>query len=190
MKEKSKLYCYVDETGQDTGGELFLVAVVLKNIGQITKFQETLQNIEQKSGKYKRKWTKTSLSIKEKYLNMLLENKQLERSVFYSAYHNSKEYIPLLALTIAKSIIFQKIDEYSATIVIDGLKTPETEYVRRELKNLNIHYRKIRGMKDGQDAILRLADSMAGFIRDSMENQGYAQEIFIEFTKKKIIMEI
>jgi len=28
---KSKLYCYVDETGQDTLGELFIVAVVVSD---------------------------------------------------------------------------------------------------------------------------------------------------------------
>jgi len=108
----------------------------------------------------------------------------------YSAYPDSKQYTPLLALTIAKSINFQKTDNYSATIIIDGLKGLETEYIRRQLKNLNIHYKKIRGMKDEQDALLRLADSMAGFIRDYTEGQKYARELFKKFTKGDIIMEI
>ena len=185
-----KLYCYVDESGQDTGGKIFLVAVVLKDSGRVSELRQSVECIEVKSGKYQRKWTKTPNSIKQKYLDLLLKNKRLEETVFYSAYPDSKQYTPLLALTIVKSINFQKTINYSATIIIDGLKGLETEYIRRQLKNLNIHYSKIRGMKDEQDALLRLADSMAGFVRDYKEGQKYAQVMFLKFAKTKIIKEI
>lgn len=185
-----KLYCYVDETGQDTLGEMFLVAVVLKDGEAVEQLHRDVENIEHTSGKHKRKWTKTPNAVKAKYLLLLLENEQLQNTIFYSSYKDSKDYTPLLALTIAKSINARKDNNYSATIVIDGLKGVETEYVRRQLKNLRIHYSKIRGMKDEQDALLRLADSMAGFVRDYMESQEYAREMFVKFGKQKIIREI
>ena len=135
-----KIYCYVDESGQDTKGELFLVSVVLKNLYQLAELQKVLEAIENESRKHKRKWTKTSDPIKLKYLNLLLESGCLVGAVFYSAYHNTMEYTPLISLTIAKSIVAKKVKDYSAAIIIDGLKGAETEYIRRQLKNLNIHY--------------------------------------------------
>jgi hypothetical protein len=57
----TKLYCYVDETGQDTGGELFLVAVVLKEITALELLEKKLEKInlfyhcKSCSGKGKRK---------------------------------------------------------------------------------------------------------------------------------------
>ena len=185
-----KLYCYVDETGQDTKGELFLVAVVLKHAADIAKFRQILEDIEDKSGKHKRKWTKTPNFIKLKYLRMILEQNKLRNSIFYSVYHQTKEYTSLVSLTIAKSVLSQKLDDYSATIIIDGLNDSEVDQTRRELKNLNIHYSKIRGMRDEQDALLRLADCMAGFIRDYAEKEAYTVSLFEEFSHAKIVREI
>jgi len=184
-----KLYCYVDETGQDTKGKLFLATVVLKGKEQLDILRIKLEEAEKSSGKKAAKWFKMSFQVKEAYLLELLKIKELRSTVYYSSYYGIKEYYPLISLTIAKSIIFQKLDDYEATIVIDGLKNTETEGVRRELKKLGVHYRKIRGMKDEQEILLRLADSMAGFLRDAIEGQKYAQKYLVLF-KKMIVIEI
>jgi hypothetical protein len=42
-----KLYCYVDETGQDTGGRLFIVAVILTS-DQRDELRSILQRAEMK----------------------------------------------------------------------------------------------------------------------------------------------
>lgn len=47
---KQKLYCYVDETGQDTEGQLFLVSVVVTEQEQ-ESFAHELERIEAESGK-------------------------------------------------------------------------------------------------------------------------------------------
>ena len=55
--------------------------------------------------------------------------------------------------------------------------------------NLLIKYDTIRGMKDEQSAFLRLADCMAGFIRDYIEEKPYADELFKLLQGRKIIIE-
>lgn len=45
-------------------------------------------------------------------------------------------------------------------------------------------------MRDEQDAILRLADSMAGFLRDHIEGQKYTNKFMTIFQEKQIILEI
>ena len=68
---KSKLYCYVDETGQDTKGKFFLVTVVLKEQSHLTILQAKLEEIEKATKKNFLKWTKTSFAVRKNYLRRL-----------------------------------------------------------------------------------------------------------------------
>lgn len=52
-----KLYCYVDETGQDTGSEFFVVVAVVSDKKQ-QELREKLVKIEKESGTGGRKWHK------------------------------------------------------------------------------------------------------------------------------------
>jgi len=54
-----KLYCYVDETGQDTKGRLFLVAVVVL-VSDRENLRSKLRKAEQISGKGIKKWMKAT----------------------------------------------------------------------------------------------------------------------------------
>lgn len=54
-----KLYCYTDETGQDTKGEMFLVSVLLTEKDDLEALKEKILEIERKT-KGSKKWTKTS----------------------------------------------------------------------------------------------------------------------------------
>ena len=55
---KTKLYCFVDESGQDTKGELFLVAVILHDTNDLLLLEDKLELIEKNTGKNKLKWKK------------------------------------------------------------------------------------------------------------------------------------
>src|SRR3990167_1464281 len=177
----SKLYCFVDETGQDTAGKLFFVAVVLKDIGNLVVLEEKLLSAESGSGKRKLKWKKVRKDIKKKYLNQILNINILKGSIFYSIYENTKEYSKLTSLTIAKAVLAKEDQNYTATVIIDGLNEKERQVVRMELKKLKIKYRKIRGMKDEQSVFLRLADAMAGFMIEVYEEVDYTKPFISRF---------
>ena len=53
-----KLYCYVDETGQDTKGALFVVSVAVTKKDR-DELRELLAKLEKASGKGKTKWVRT-----------------------------------------------------------------------------------------------------------------------------------
>ena len=55
----SKLYCYVDETGQDTEGRFFLVSVVVTGVER-DEMRTWLETVEKESGKGILKRTKAS----------------------------------------------------------------------------------------------------------------------------------
>ena len=61
--------------------------------------------------------------------------------------------------------------------------------MRTDLKQLQIRYDNIRGIKDEQSAFIRLADCMAGFIRDHYEKHHYTDELFDLFKRRGIIIE-
>jgi hypothetical protein len=73
--------------------------------------------------------------------------------------------------------------------VVDGLTKKDTEKIRIELRKLKIKYKNIRGMKDEQSVFLRLADSIAGFVRDYIEKKQYAEKFFKKFKKQEMIKE-
>ncbi len=183
----TKLYCYVDESGQDTKGELFLVAVVLKEISQLETLEKKLEAVEQRTGKKQLKWKKISRDIKKKYLEELIQIKELKNAIFYAKYQASKEYSKLTSFTIAKAVLAKGSENYTVTVIIDGLNDKERDVVREELKKLKIKYRKIRGMKDEQCIPLRLSDAMAGFLREVYEGEEYAKQFIKRFKKANIV---
>lgn len=185
----TKLYCFVDETGQDTKGALFLVAIVLKEIIGLETLEQKLEEIEIKSGKKQSKWKKINRNTKKKYLKELIQIKELKNTIFYSIYQDSKEYSKLTSLTIAKAVLAKETLNYTVTIIIDGLNNKERDVVRWELKKLKIHYRKIRGMNDEQSIFLRLSDAMAGFLREVHEGQVYTKPSIKNFQKASIVTE-
>lgn len=187
--QKTKLYCYVDETGQDTFGKFFLVSIVLMDLAIREGLAEKLESIEIKTGKKKTKWTKTSYGVRREFLKKIAYLAALRNSIFYSIYAETKTYTQLTSLSIAKAVLAKGENNYSVTVIIDGLTKADTEKVRRELKKLKVKYDNIRGMKDEQSVFLRLADCIAGFLRDYVEKQPYTKEIFALLKEKKIIVE-
>jgi len=188
--QKQKLYCYVDETGQDTNGELFLVSIVLKESEEISIFEKELKAIEIRTGKHLLKWKRTPFNCKKEYIRQLIDSNILNKTIYYSIYSNSKDYSSLTSLTIAKTILSQPKRKYVLTIIIDGLNSKEREHTANELKLLHISFRKIRGLKDHQSIFLRLADSFAGFLREVQEDEEYTKDLYQKMKSKGIIKKI
>lgn len=184
-----KLYCYVDETGQDGLHTFFLVSVIITNQDKKEQLEQQLENIEKETGKNKLKWTKTNTAIRKLFVEEIARINILKNSIFYSMYPDGKAYTHLTSLSVAKAVLAKKENDYSVTVIIDGLTRKDTEKVRRDLKQLQVKYDNIRGMKDEQSVFLRLADCFAGFIRDYIEKQSYAQDLFSSLRKKGIIAE-
>lgn len=184
---KQKLYCYVDETGQDTMGELFIVSVVITKEDR-DKIIEILENIEQKSGKKFTKWHRTAQDEKEKYLKEVFQQVILKGKIFYTAYRDKTSYKELTVLTIASAITTAKTSSnYKASVFIDGLQRSDVPIVGSQLRHIGIRTEKIRGLRDESNALIRLADAIAGFIRENLQGDVYTKEIYLLGRKKKVI---
>jgi hypothetical protein len=187
-----KLYCYADETGKDVNASFFLVSVAISEKDKIEKLRKQLLEIESLT-KGKNKWKKTKHVNKIAFIERVVKIKGLKQDLFYSVYKNSSVYSSLVALSIGKAVIhkIKGVKKYSVNITIDGLNKTEREVVRNELKNLNIKYKKIKAnLRDEQDVFLRLTDCCAGFIRDYLEKEKYALDLFKKYNLLKFFSKI
>ncbi len=143
-----KLYCYVDETGQDTAGRCFIVSVIVAQ-GDREQLTQLLETIEQETGKKATKWHKTAKEIKRRFIEQVLKDQSLKRKIYYSSYQDTTTYQELTVLTIAAAIHATKRQpKYKASIFIDGLQKSEVTVVTAKLRKIGVSTEKVRGVRE------------------------------------------
>ena len=185
---KQKLYAYVDESGQDTKGELFLVAVVVTESDR-DALRQHLAEIERVSGKNERKWTKTPRQERQLYIERVLAMRDPRQQLFFSSYRDSQAYVDLSILSTAKALNSAVHGSYEATIFVDGLGRTERHRFAAGLRKLRISVRKVRGARDDSDEFIRLADAVAGFVRDALEGNENLARLLNEARQNDVIRE-
>lgn len=174
----AKLYCYVDESGQDTQGDLFIVSVIVTD-HERDKLIELCEQIEQETGKGRIKWIKADHRKRREYIRRVLRESIFRGKLNYAVYRNSRDYLALTVLTTARAILTCAHRTYKATVLIDGLPRSQQRWVGSELRHLRIQVRKVRGArKDENDALIRLADAICGFVRAGIEGNEEMRELY------------
>lgn len=185
---KQKLFCYVDESGQDTEGRIFVVGVVVLGY-QREGISEELEQIETISGKRIKKWHKAPHQNRRAYFENIERSKALRGTLFFKVFTNSKQYIEMTSYATAKAILKKvKNENYSATIFIDGFRKREIEIFIQGLRDLHIKRRKVRGVrKEEGSSFIRLADALCGLVRDANESNKWAFPMLNKLKKKGIV---
>lgn len=105
----------------------------------------------------------------------------------------SKEFKNSTVLTIAKSInTLKDYKEFTFNVYVDGLSKKDEKYYGSQLHHLEIHTKKVKGVKkDENNPMVRLADSVCGFVRDVIEESTEESErIFYKAIKDKVLVEV
>jgi Protein of unknown function (DUF3800) len=187
---KQKLYCYVDESGQDTEGRLFLVAVVVTP-EERDEVRRLLAVLEERSGKRMHKWSRSTPRQRETYIQGILTCTLLQHALYYSKYQETRAYVDLTVLSVTKAINTHAAEPYAATILVDGLhRRTEQHRFAHGLRALRIKARKVRGLSDESDAFIRLADALAGFVRDSLAGDERMRVLYSEALAKGVLREV
>lgn len=186
-----KLYCYVDETGQDTKGALFSVCcVVTLSFENKEQLENLLKTIEAESRK-KSKWQKTDNKIKHSFLTALTAHcEKLKGHIYIQHFYHITDFMQATVEAIARSINATAQVNVSAIIYIDGLPRSLVPNVAVHLRRYGILTEKVGGLKDEQSALIRLADATAGFVRDYLEGEDYAKPYFRKLLAEGVIIEI
>ncbi len=101
--DQTKLYCYVDETGQDTKGKLFVVSVVItgKERREIVKYLERIENDTEKRAT---KWKNTHIKKKIDYIERIANGDVFKGKIFYRLSKNTISYKEATILAVASAI--------------------------------------------------------------------------------------
>ena len=168
-----KLYCYVDESGQDSVAQrghkpIFVVAVVVtsKDRDELTALCEAY---EKASGKRKDKWGKAKRAERLRYLRLILADHRMRECLRFTVFGNvSKKFDQATISAIGRAVLWKRpARPYVAKIYVDGLAKAHRAEYRRALRQLGVSMGEVRGVrKDESSALIRLADALAGFVRD------------------------
>jgi hypothetical protein len=185
------LYCYADESGQETHGRLFVVASAV-----FGSDHEALclvcEQYEAISGKGKAKWGHTKHKARMVYIRSVFQDNRFKGRLRFTVFYNTHNLDAAMVKSIAGAVKYEVGGAYSAHIYVDALsKTKRREYLR-DLRLERIKLDNVRGIaKDENNACIRLADALAGFVRDSIDNpETEIGKLFHEAVKAGTIIEV
>jgi hypothetical protein len=117
------------------------------------------------------------------YLRQVFADEMLKGRLCYAIFRQTSDYDAATIEAIVLAIRhFVTVEDYTSMIFIDALsKTKRHEYGAR-IRKLGVRTHKVQGVtKDESNALVRLADAIAGFVRDALE--GREKEIADLFQK-------
>jgi hypothetical protein len=184
-----KFFCYVDETGQDTQGELFIVAVVVAG-QERNQLRQACEDVERDSRKGLRKWIKTRHDRQLAYIQQVLERAIFGGKLNFAVYRDAQNYPSFTVQTIARALNATGETDYKATVLIDGLPRSLEQAVGLQLRRLGIPAKKVRGLKDENDALIRLADAICGLVRGATEGQSDMRALFEQGIRTGVLRDV
>lgn len=184
-----KLYCYVDETGQDAGSDFFIVAAIVSDKEQ-NLLRDQLLKIEFLAKTGKRKWHKSRSERNFKYLQLVLEKSIGKGEVYFGHYQKPLPYFLPILETIEKSIRKKAMRNYKSVIYIDGIDRKKAVEMTNALRLRGIKLDLIKSRRDESEPLIRLADRWAGCIRAALLGKQEAKNIFKNAKSRKYLYEI
>ena len=189
----SKIYYYVDESGQHTQGDFFSVAVVIvKTVEMRDRGESMLLEVEGITKKGSTKWTKTHYEKKVQYLRTITTLSELKSCLFYSIYTDTRDYVGATVDAIRRVVQQEATDTgtYGLTVVVDGLDKRERQQLAKRLRRAGVAYKKVRGIKDEGSAWIRLADAIAGFSWDVYRDKPYTQNLYFDMQQRGFLIQL
>lgn len=189
-----RFFCYIDESGQDTQGQFFIVAIVIVEDAETRDtLERQLEKLERQVGK-KTDWRHTRVRTKIAYLEGAMRLKLLKNSIFYAVFRHRdlQDYDQLTAVALIKAIRTKTSAPATITVAIEGqLGTTRRRRLAKALrKAMRIRYRRIRGQRFKSSALIRLADACAGFLSDLERAKPYTKTLQARLQKQSFFQDI
>lgn len=184
-----KIYCYVDETGQDIGSDFFIVVAIASDKQQ-ELLREQLLKIEALSKIGRRKWHKSHPDKKEQYLQLVLEKGIGKGEIYFGHFKKPLPYFLPILETIEKAILDKTKGNYKVIVYIDGIDKKKSAELTNALRLRGIKLELIRSARDESEPLIRLADRWAGCIRAAFLNKKTEKEILEKAKSREYLREI
>lgn len=187
-KEIKKIYCYVDETGQDPGEVFVVVAVIVAS--NVEAIRERLHDLEKSVKIGVTKWHKSSYKYRIAFLEGFLRQDNSDLHIYFI-----KAQKPVLYYAPTLEVIQQALSAHSkpstqAIICIDGLDELSAKKFTNSLRTKNLKVKLAKGLRDESESLIRLADRWAGCIRMALSGNKDCEALVNRAKKKNVLKEI
>lgn len=183
-----KIYCYVDESGQDFASKIFVVVAVVSDKEQ-NKLRQDLECVEKMAKTGHRKWHKSRSDRRMDYLRLIVERKIGKGEVYYGTYKKPLPYfLPILDL-LEKAIKQKAVNHYHAKVYIDGIDRKKATEMTNALRLRNISLENVKSRRDESEPAIRLADMWAGCVRAVLKNNNMVMREFLRNAEAKHCIE-
>ena len=186
---RQKLYCYVDESGQDTISDFFIVVAVLSDREQ-EEFRKAIVSIEQRAGIKYSKWHSTKVSRRLRYIELAIEHKVGHADVFFSSYPKPLPYLLPMIEVLERAIKLKAAPAYTARVFVDGIDRKKAAELTNALRLHGVSLEMVRGRRDESEPIIRLADMWAGCIRGAVLGKAEERALLRRATEGSYITRI
>ena len=168
-KKAERIDFYVDESGQDTQGELFVVAGVA--VENSDKARQLCASIERTSGKGIAKWGRAEKSKRLVYLQTVISDNRFSDFILFSyVFRKTRDYTGATIQSIDLAVASLYPSGVPVYVYVDALVSAHWSRYKTRLRKLGCHVKKVRGIKkDENEPLIRLADAVAGATRDLLE---------------------
>jgi hypothetical protein len=184
-----RLYCYVDETGQDVTAAFFIVVAVVSDEQQ-DLLRKELVEIETIARTGHRKWHKSRPRRRLKYLQLVLQRQVAAGEVYFGRYQKPLPYFLPMLETLERAISAQAQDEYRAIVYVDGIDKKKAQELTNALRLRKIRLERVRSRRDEGEPLIRLADMWAGCLRDALLGEREAQGLADKATQSGYLIEV
>lgn len=186
---KQKLYCFVDETGQDDRSDYFIVVAVVSS-GEQQELKEALLQLEHQSKIGLKKWHKLRTPEREVFLEMVINTQLAQGEVFFGRYRKPLPYFLPMLETLARAIQIVAVEDYKAVVYVDGIDKKKARELTNALRLKGIKAKHVRSARDESEPLIRLADRWAGCIRSNFEGNVEAKKIMAQAIEIKYLREV
>jgi hypothetical protein len=186
---KQKLYCYLDETGQDTASEVFIVVAVLSDRNQ-EYLRDALIEIEELAGVRYSKWHNSKPERRLRYIELALDRNLGQEDVFFGSYPKPLPYLLPMIEVLERSIKAKAAPSYTARVFVDGIDRKKAAELTNALRLHGISLEMVRSRRDESEPIIRLADMWAGCIRGALLGKAEERALLARAMEKNYIKRI
>lgn len=189
MPVASKLYCFLDESGQTTLDPLHVVGPILLLGDDGASLRLRLRAIEQVANPRRRKWQRASHRYRADYLRRVLGGAGATASLYWAAFWDRSDFFEMAADAVAAAVRHAGAAEAQIRLDYDGLPRKKRRFVTARLRahQLKVRNKHVRSADDAKCEIIRLSDMLCGFLRDYEEGQGWARRFFAQHANGKLI---
>jgi len=186
---KQKLFCYVDETGQDDRSEYFFVVAVVSEREQ-DALKGSLIRLEQQTKVGSKKWHKLRSPAREHFLELALNAQLAAGEVFFGRYEKPLPFFQPMVETLSKAILLLAAEDYQAVVYVDGIDRKKARELTAALRENGIKTQQVRSARDESEPLIRLADRWAGCIRGRFEGNEAAETLVIRAIEISYLIEV